>query len=49
MTFLELRHSLIQLINKSEMTPEEIYGVIASIEAEVRYGLIRTIPKEVKE
>ena len=47
MTFLELRSAIIERINQAKnLTPEEVYGVIASIETEVRYGLITTLRRE---
>jgi len=52
MTFLELRSAIVSCINQSKnLTPEEIYGVIASVEAEVRLGLMSVIriPQETQE
>ena len=40
MTFLELRAAIISLLNKADnLSAEEVYGVIASIEAEVRLSM----------
>lgn len=50
MTFLELRAAIVATINKAKnLTPEEVYGVIASIETEVRYGLITMMQDKYKE
>lgn len=47
MTFLELRAAIISAINQAKnLTPEEVYGVVASVEAEVRYGLMTTFRPE---
>ena len=50
MTYLELRHAIVELLNKADnLSAEEIYGVVASIEAEVRFGLLGTLRKVVEE
>ena len=37
MTFLELRAAIISLLNKADnLSAEEVYGVVSSVEAEVR-------------
>lgn len=42
--FLELRAAIIDLLNKADnLSAEEVYGVIASIEAEVRLSMVATI------
>ena len=39
--FLELRAAIIDLLNKADnLSAEEVYGVIASIEAEVRLSMV---------
>ena len=40
MTFLELRAAIINLLNKADnLSAEEVYGVVASVEAEVRLSM----------
>ena len=40
MTFLELRAAIVGLLNKADtLSAEEVYGVIASVEAEVRLSM----------
>ena len=40
MTFLELRAAIINLLNKADnLSTEEVYGVIASVEVEVRLSM----------
>ena len=40
MTFLELRAAIINLLNSADnLAAEEVYGVIASVEAEVRLSM----------
>ena len=40
MNFLELRAAIINLLNKADnLCAEEVYGVVASIEAEVRLSM----------
>ena len=47
MTFMELRSAIVRCLNEAkDMTPDEIYGVVASVEAEVRFMLIKTIPRD---
>lgn len=37
MTFLELRAAIVSLLNKADnLSAEEVYGVVSSVEAEVR-------------
>ena len=41
MTFLELRAAIISLLNKADtLSAEEVYGVVASVEAEVRLSFV---------
>ena len=50
MTYLELRHAIVALINKADnLSAEEVYGVVASVEAEVRFGLLGTLRKASEE
>ena len=40
MTFLELRAAIISLLNSAgNLCAEEVYGVVASVEAEVRLSM----------
>ena len=40
MNFLELRAAIISLLNKAgSLSAEEVYGVVASVEAEVRLSM----------
>lgn len=40
MTFLELRAAIINLLNSADnLSAEEVYGVVASVEAEVRLSM----------
>lgn len=40
MTFLELRAAIISLLNKADsLSAEEVYGVVSSVEAEVRLSM----------
>ena len=40
MTFLELRAAIINLLNKADsLSAEEVYGVVSSVEAEVRLSM----------
>ena len=49
MTFLELRAAIIILLNKADnLCAEEVYGVIVSVEAEVRLSMFATI-KQVQQ
>ena len=44
MIFLELRAAIINLLNKADtLSAEEVYGVIASVEAEVRLSMFATM------
>ena len=41
MNYMELRSALIALINQADnLRAEEVYGVVASVEAEVRFALL---------
>ena len=41
MTFLELRAAIISLLNKADnLSAEEVYGVVSSVEAEVRLSIL---------
>lgn len=47
--FLELRAAIIDLLNKADnLSAEEVYGVIASIEAEVRLSMVAAM-KETRQ
>jgi len=47
MTFLELRATIINLLNKADnLSAEEVYGVIASVEAEVRLSMFAAMKRE---
>jgi len=49
-TYLELRYAIVALLNKADnLSAEEVYGVIASVEAEVRFGLLGHIRKQNSE
>lgn len=40
MTFLELRSAIISLLNNADtLSAEEVYGVVSSVEAEVRLSM----------
>ena len=40
MNFLELRAAIINLLNKADnLSAEEVYGVVSSVEAEVRLSM----------
>ena len=40
MTFLELRAAIISLLNSADnLSAEEVYGVVSSVEAEVRLSM----------
>ena len=43
MTFNELHNKIVDVLFESGMPAQEIYGVIATIEAEVRFELLGTI------
>ncbi len=47
MTFLELRAAIIRLLNKADsLSAEEVYGVVASVEAEVRLSMFTAMKQE---
>lgn len=47
MTFLELRAAIINLLNSADnLSAEEVYGVIASVEAEVRLSMFAAMKRE---
>ena len=49
MTFFELRAAIVTAINKAnDLSAEEIYGVVSSVEAEVRFVLLGSM-KTTKE
>lgn len=50
MTFLELRAAIINLFNKADnLSAEEVYGVVASVDAEVRLSMFETIKQKQKK
>jgi len=50
MTFLELRAAIISLLNKADnLCAEEVYGVIASVEAEVRLSMFAAMKETRKK
>lgn len=49
MTFLELRAAIINLLNKADnLSAEEVYGVVSSVEAEVRLSMFAAM-KQVQQ
>jgi len=50
MNFLELRAAIISLLNKADnLCAEEVYGVIASVEAEVRLSMFAAVKQTQQE
>ena len=50
MTFLELRAAIIDLLNKADtLSAEEVYGVVASVEAEVRLAMFAAMKQTQKK
>ena len=50
MTYMELRHAIIDLLNKADnLRPEEIYGVVSTVEAEVRFAMLGTFRQKQPE
>ena len=49
MNFLELRAAIINLLKKADnLSAEEVYGVVASVEAEVRLSMLAAM-KQVQQ
>ena len=49
MTFMELRAAIVALLNQSmNLSAEEVYGVIASVEAEVRMTYLTSLKKQIE-
>ena len=47
MNFLELRAAIVGLLNKADnLSAEEVYGVVSSVEAEVRLSMLAGIKQE---
>ena len=50
MTFLELRAAIISLLNKADsLSAEEVYGVVSSVEAEVRLSMFAAMKETRKK
>lgn len=50
MTFLELRAAIVSILNKADnLSAEEVYGVIASVEAEVRLSMFAAMKETRKK
>ena len=50
MTFLELRAAIVSLLNKADsLSAEEVYGVVSSVEAEVRLSMFAAMKETRKK